>query len=73
MFHCALGAKAVSLCADMHGEHVIALACRYGVPARVERSCVARSGGDRRFAATVAALAPGASVRQAWSTRRDFS
>jgi len=69
MFHCPLGAQAVSLCADMSDEAIEALDFRHGVPGRLEESHVARSADGRRFSATVSRIASRASVRQVWFSR----
>jgi hypothetical protein len=68
MFHCTLGDKRVSLCADTAGEAIEALEFRYGKPGDVELSHAAHSPDGRRFAATVSAIAPRVQVRQVWFT-----
>jgi len=66
MFHCTLGAKAVSLCAEQDGAHIRALAFRYGTHDGVEVAYTATDGTSARFSATATPLAPRASVRQLW-------
>jgi hypothetical protein len=66
IFHCSLGAKAVSLCADMKGEAIDALDFRHGEPGRIELSHVVHEADGRRFAATVSSVAPRMKVRQVW-------
>lgn len=63
-FSCRIGAKTVSLCAAGKAGAISSLACRYGVPGRVENEFLARSDNTHRFYASVAPAAPGASVRQ---------
>ena len=69
VFHCALGARSVSLCADMSGIRITALEYRYGVPGRIEISYAATLSNGRKFSAAVEPLAPRASVRQLWFTQ----
>jgi len=66
VFHCSLGAKAVSLCTDGSGDSIHALEYRYGTPARVELRWQATAGNGRQFSASMVPLAPGANVRQLW-------
>jgi|SRR6476469_8742712 len=71
MFHCAVGAKAVSLCADVEGGRIAALTYRYGTPARVELAHTIRSAAG--LAAAVTPVAPRASVRQLSFARGDVT
>jgi hypothetical protein len=73
IFHCSLGAKSVSLCADVAGDHIVALGYRYGAPGRIELSQNAAANGDRRFKATQSSVAPGATVQQVWFTRGAYT
>ena len=73
LFHCSLGAKSVSLCADMAGDRIVALGYRYGAPRRIELSQNAAASGDQRFKATQSPVAPGATVRQVWFTRGGYT
>jgi hypothetical protein len=66
VFHCSLGAKAVSLCSDGAGDSISALEYRYGTPSRIELRWQATADNGRRFSASLAPLAPGANVRQLW-------
>jgi len=69
MFHCALGDKAVSLCAEQDRTHIRALAFRYGTRDAVEVAYTATDAGSAHFSATATPLAPHASVRQLWFVR----
>lgn len=77
VFHCVLGPKAATLCAQAQGEgeaaRVTALAYRYGTPARAELAWAADAAAGRRFTATVQPLSPRASVRQLWFERGGFT
>ena len=66
VFHCSLGAKAVSLCTDGSGDSIHALEYRYGTPARLELRWQATADNGRQFSASMVPLAPGANVRQLW-------
>lgn len=66
VFHCSLGAKAVSLCSDGAGDAIAALEYRYGTPSRTELRWQATADNGRHFSASMAPLAPGANVRQLW-------
>ena len=74
VFHCSLGAKAVSLCATpvAEDEPITALGYRFGTPTRIELAYEADAATDRRFAASTAALAPGVSVREVWFDRGGY-
>ena len=72
IFHCSVGAKSVSLCADMVSERIGTLGYRYGTAGHIELSQDAAASGEGRFHATTAALAPGASVRQVWFHRGGY-
>jgi hypothetical protein len=71
MFHCAVGAKAVSLCADIEDGRIAALTYRYGTARRSELSHTVSSAAG--LAANVTPLAPRASVRQLSFTRGDIT
>jgi hypothetical protein len=73
MFHCSFGAKSVSLCADLAGDRIVTLGYRYGTPGRIELSQDAGATGDQRFNATLAQVAPGATVRQVWFKRGGYT
>lgn len=66
VFHCSLGAKAVSLCSAGAGDAIAALEYRYGTPSRIELRWQATADNGRHFSASMAPLAPGANVRQLW-------
>lgn len=66
VFHCSLGAKAVSLCSAGEGDSISALEYRYGRPSHVELRWQATAANGRQFIASMVPLAPGANVRQLW-------
>ena len=71
VFHCSLGAKAVSLCAVMEGPRVTTLDYRYGTRARLELTQAASTA--QPFKATLSQLAPGARARQVWFDRGGYT
>lgn len=75
VFHCALGAKSVSLCAGMQGERITSLDYRFGTRSRVELVHQAGTGNGKAqpFKATQSQLAPNATVRQVWFDRASYS
>jgi hypothetical protein len=66
VFHCRLGSKSVSLCAERRDGSIVALVYRYGSPARTELSWRATVTNGLRFSAAAAPLEPRATVRQLW-------
>jgi hypothetical protein len=71
-FSCTFeGGKAVALCGRVDSGTVISLEYRYGRPGRIELTHAATP--QSAFSATVAPLAPRASVRQVWFTRGGYT